>query len=170
MLKHFDWKIIVLLSTLMGFGNVAARAQALKGQLAQVSNPFCFIQDTSGKVTDLSASVCGINPVKPQSVSPKAAATPTPASNADDTFWQEFSGALSDPRSLQTAELVGQAETTNLAKGVCQTLESGQPLPDPQAQEKSSRYPASYFEAVNTAAVKVYCPKYQSGSKSPKTQ
>jgi hypothetical protein len=132
---------------------------------AQKPDFFCFMQDGTGRISDLSMNVCGVKPNSPPSKPPTEKA-PQKTSNvpkdADAAFWQTFTTLINDPQTRQTAELIGPGEAMNLAKGVCQTLEAGDPLPDPKTQESKSRYPATYFDAVNQAAVTTYCPKYKS--------
>jgi hypothetical protein len=137
---------------------------------AQAPDFFCYMQDSTGRIVDLSSTICTMKstsadpPKDPEA--PKTEQATKPAANPDASFEDEFSKLLNDPSARQTASIVGSAETANMAKGVCQGLDAGGKLPDPKEQEKNSRYPASYFSAVNTAAVKAYCPQHEDKLKS----
>ncbi|KGF74010.1 hypothetical protein DO97_00300 [Neosynechococcus sphagnicola sy1] len=160
------WKVVLAISMLLGAAPVAIPA------VAQSSDSPCFIRDSSGRLIDLSQSVCGYSRPQPVTspLSPPVGSTlpppsqpmaPEAAGNLDDRFWETFSSAINDPQVLNTVQIVGRSGTISLGQEVCQTLAAGGTLPDPEQKSQESRYPAAYFAAINTAAVNTYCPQYK---------
>jgi hypothetical protein len=140
---------------------------------AQQGRYLCYMRDSDGQIIDLSASVCGAGKSKPpDSTTPQTSpstTTPAPATtgNRNDTFWDAFGKALSDPAAMQTVNALGRSTITDMGQGACDALKNGQSLPDPKSQALETRYPASFFDAVNTAAVNSLCPELKPKPKTP---